>query len=300
MLEHTTTVDTPPERVVVMGAGGFVGGALVRRLTAAGVPVLGLTRREVDLQAPGAATTLAALLRPGDAFVAVAAIAPCKDADMLVDNMVLARALVRALQLAPVAHVVNISSDAVYGDSDEPITESDPLAPGSLHGVMHLARELLFHGAVTAAPLAMLRPSLLYGADDPHNGYGPNRFRRQAAKGETITLFGNGEERRDHVFIDDVAELALRVLLRRSSGALNIATGQVRSFRDIAEKVVRVTSSASLVKGSQRIGPMPHNGFRAFDPSACRRAFPDFRFTSLDEGLQRTSHANGQPAESGV
>ena len=47
--------------------------------------------------------------------------------------------------------------------------------------------------------LAILRPTLIYGAGDPHNGYGPNRFRRLAATGKPIILFGEGEERRDHV-----------------------------------------------------------------------------------------------------
>ena len=219
--------------------------------------------------------------------MAVSALAPCKDADMLVDNMVLARTLVRALQLAPVAHVVNISSDAVYGDSPEPLTEASPLAPESLHGVMHLARELMFRSTVTA-PLVALRPSLLYGAQDPHNGYGPNRFRRLAAQGQAIALFGEGEERRDHVYIDDVAELALRVLLRQSRGALNIATGQVRSFREIAQDVVRIGASASTIHGTPRVGPMPHNGYRAFGIAACQRAFPDFAYTPLEEGLRRS------------
>ncbi len=267
-----------------MGAQGFVGAALMRRLARAGVPALGLGREQVNLLAGGAAQQLASYMRPGDAFVAVSAMAPCKDADMLVHNMVLARALTRALQLVPVAHVVNISSDAVYGDSDRPLSEASPLAPESLHGVMHLARELMFRSTVTA-PLAVLRPSLLYGAQDPHNGYGPNRFRRLAAKGEAIALFGEGEERRDHVYIDDVAELALRVLLRRSRGALNIATGQVRSFRDIAQDVVRLSGSASTLHGTPRVGPMPHNGYRAFDPSATRQAFADFSYTPLEEGL---------------
>src|SRR5256885_1405531 len=81
-----------------------------------------------------------------------------------------------------------------------------------------------FIGAVKA-PLAILRPTLLYGAEDPHNGYGPNRFRRLANAGADITLFGEGEERRDHVLIDDLAEIVLRVLKRRSTGTLNIATG---------------------------------------------------------------------------
>ncbi len=288
MLEHTHATLQAPQRVVVMGARGFVGGAIMRRLAAAGIDALGLGREQVDLQAPGAAEQLAALLRPTDAFVAVSALAPCKDADMLVDNMVLARSLVRALQLAPVAHVVNISSDAVYGDSTEPLTEASPLAPESLHGVMHLARELTFRSTVTA-PLVALRPSLLYGAQDPHNGYGPNRFRRLAAQGQPIALFGEGEERRDHVYIDDVAELVLRVLLRRSRGALNIATGRVRSFRDIAQDVVRIGASASTIHSTPRMGPMPHNGYRAFGIDACQRAFPDFIYTSIEDGLSRSS-----------
>ncbi len=224
------------------------------------------------------------MLRSGDAVVAAAAKAPCKDADMLVENIVMARALAQACSSVDLAHVVNISSDAVYADSPGPLSESSCASPGSLHGVMHLAREVLFANTVKT-PLAILRPSLLYGAGDPHNGYGPNRFRRLAEKGEEIVLFGEGEERRDHVYIDDVAELASRVLHRRSRGVLNIATGTVHSFRDIAGKVVALSGRAVEIRPTARSGPMPHNGYRPFDPAGTMQAFPDFRYTPLDEGL---------------
>lgn len=286
MLEHLNTLKRTPARVVVMGAGGFVGGALTARLTRDGVPVLALGRREIDLLAEDAAVRLAAMLRPDDAFVAVSALAPCRNSEMLVKNMVMARAMVRALVASPVAHVINISSDAVYADNPEPLTESSYTAPGTLHGVMHLAREVMFRVEVPA-PLAILRPSLLYGASDPHNGYGPNRFRRQAQRGEDIVLFGEGEERRDHVFIDDVAEIAAQVLLRKSKGEINVATGEVHSFREIAEKVVRLSGKTIAIKGSPRSGPMPHNGYRPFAITACRNAFPEFRYTPLEEGLAR-------------
>lgn len=286
MLEHLNTLKRTPARVVVMGAGGFVGGALAARLARNGVPVLALGRREIDLLAEDAAERLAAMLRPDDAFVAVSALAPCRNSGMLVKNMVMAQAMVRALVASPVAHVINISSDAVYADSPEPLTESSCTAPGTLHGAMHLAREVMFRVEVPA-PLAILRPSLLYGTRDPHNGYGPNRFRRQAQRGEDIVLFGEGEERRDHVFIDDVAEIAAQMLLRRSKGEINVATGEVHSFREIAEKVVRLSGKTVAIKGSPRSGPMPHNGYRPFEITACRNAFPDFRYTPLEEGLAR-------------
>ena len=127
-------------------------------------------------------------------------------------------------------------------------------APESLHGVMHLAREIMFRSEI-AAPLVTLRPTLIYGAGDPHNGYGPNRFRRLAAKGEPIVLFGKGEERRDHVLIDDVAELAARVIYRRSTGALNVATGVVTGFRDIAEAVVALSGRAVADQGDAALRP---------------------------------------------
>jgi nucleoside-diphosphate-sugar epimerase len=150
---------------------------------------------------------------------------------------------------------------------------------------MHLAREIAFRNAVKA-PLATLRPTLLYGAGDPHNGYGPNRFRRLAEAGEDIVLFGAGEERRDHVLIDDLAEVVLRVLMRRSVGPLNVATGNVYSFRAIADLIAGASPTAVAVKDSARSGPMPHNGYRPFDIAAMRQAFPDFAYVTLPEGLR--------------
>lgn len=290
MLRHLNATPALPRRTVVIGAGGFVGGALMRRLKAAGANALGLTRTDVDLLSTDAADRLAALLKDGDAFVAVSARAPCKDIGMLIENMIMVRAMTDALGRVPVAHVVNISSDAVYADGPVPLTEDTPTAPTSMHGAMHLAREIAFASSVKA-PLAILRPSLLYGADDPHNGYGPNRFRRLANAGEDITLFGEGEERRDHVLIEDVAEIMFRVLARRSTGSLNIATGDVHSFRDVATMAVAAAPRKVAIKASPRSGPMPHNGYRPFDIAACRAAFPDFSYTPMAQGIARAQQS---------
>jgi nucleoside-diphosphate-sugar epimerase len=290
VLEHPRPQPGKPGRVVVIGAAGFVGKAVISRLEHDRVPVVKVTRENVDLAAADAGAKLAALLQPGDAVVAVAARAPCKNADMLIENMAIARSLARALSQPQLSHVINISSDAVYADSDRPLTEASCASPNSLHGVMHLAREVLLAGAIKA-PLAILRPSLLYGAGDPHNGYGPNRFRRLAAKGEDIVLFGEGEERRDHIFIDDLAELVARVLYRRSAGVLNVATGEVHSFMEIARMVVGLSKTKAKIRSSARSGPMPHNGYRAFEVSGCKTAFPDFRFTSLADGLGKAADA---------
>src|SRR5438132_10927964 len=216
MLEHKNAIPAKPVRVVIIGAGGFVGGAIARQLAADGVSVLSLTRKELDLLTADAVAKLKGLLRSGDSVVMVSAIAPAKTVPVLMQNWKIGEAVCSALFDAEIAHVVYISSDAVYADDANPVTERSYLAPSTIHGMMHAARELMLKRA-TRASVAMLRPTLIYGAADPHNGYGPNRFRRQAAKGEPILIFGEGEERRDHVLIDDVAKLASLVLLHRSA-----------------------------------------------------------------------------------
>src|SRR5258708_9426972 len=103
---------------------------------------------------------------------------------------------------------------------------------------MHLTREIILGQAAGPPPFASLRPTLIYGLDDPHNGYGPNSFRRLAAAGKEIVLFGDGEELRNHILIEDVAAWAVRFLLYRSRGTLNAATRQAISFHTIANRTV--------------------------------------------------------------
>jgi nucleoside-diphosphate-sugar epimerase len=275
-----------PDRIVIMGAGGFVGGTLAHVLKKKGANVLALTRNHVDLLTPGAAEKLSSLLAPTDCFVAASAVAPCKNTAMLRSNVIMLAAMVEALQISPVAHVVNIGSDAVFADSETPLTEDSTKAPDTPHGVMHLAREVAF-ASDQSAPLITLRPTLIYGAKDPHNGYGPNRFRRLANEGKTITLFGQGEERRDHVLVDDVAEVAATAIATQATGSLNIASGEVWSFMDIAKMVVEATGTDVAIEGTHRSGPMPHNGYRPFNISRLKATFPELSITPLPDGIKR-------------
>jgi UDP-glucose 4-epimerase len=293
LLTHLTDQPKLSARTVVIGAGGFVGGAIARLVAASGGQVLPLSRQELDLMAPDAAPRLAALLKPGDAVVAAAAKAPCKDMSMMIDNMIMVRAMIDGMRHTHISHLVNISSDAVYADGPVPLSEASPTAPTSMHGAMHLAREIAF-AMEGKAPIATLRPTLIYGPGDPHNGYGPNRFRRLADANEDIVLFGEGEEQRDHIFIDDVAAVALSVLSHRSRGVVNVVTGTIHSFRSLAEQVVAIAPNKVRISGRPRQGPMPHNGYRPFDVAGLRGAFPDLVLTPIETGLAKAQSEGGR------
>lgn len=294
MLTNTHTSPVAPARVVVLGARGFVAAATIRRLETDGVPVLALSSADLDLTEPSSGATLAKMLRDDDALVFVSALTPDRGRDIatMMRNLQMGQQVAAALAARPIAHAVYMSTDAVYDDAANPVRETSCLQPGSgFHGTMHVTREhmLIETLKATKTPLVLLRPSLLFGPGDTHNGYGPNRFVRTALKDQRIALFGGGEERRDHVFIDDLSAITARVLAHRSAGVLNVATGAAHSFAAIAEEVRALCGIPVEIQPSPRVNPITH---RHFDVSALLAAFPDIRFTQLRAGLeQMMTHA---------
>jgi nucleoside-diphosphate-sugar epimerase len=288
MLNHLNEPPLNPARVVLLGAGGFIGRALVSVLQRAGIAVLPISSADLDLATDGAAGRLAAMLQPHDAVVMLAALTPDKrrGPPAFLTNIRMAESLCGALERVTPAHVVYMSSDAVYPTGTGLISETSCAQPDDLYGTMHLAREMMVTSA-TKAPVAVLRSTLVYGAEDTHNSYGPNRLRRMAHKDGKITLFGEGEETRDHILIDDVATLTTLVLRHRSIGTLNLATGRSISYAELARKVAALLDRPIDIVGTSRQTPITH---RHFDVTAIHKAFPTFAFTPLDEGLA-TAHA---------
>lgn len=284
-LNHAFDEDKKPNRVVLIGAGGFVGRVLQGWLDAKAIQTLALTSRTLDLLSPDAGERLRALLDTGDAVVMLSALTPDRGRDVATfqRNIAMAETVCSALRAQPVAHVVYVSSDAVYAMQTQRISEETPAAPEDLYGLMHRARELMFRQAVAGHPLAILRPTMIVGLEDTHDSYGPNRFRRLAMETGCITLGGQGEETRDHIFVDDVATLIGRMLLRRSEGLLNAVTGTSWSFAQVAELVASHVGKADVLF-SPRSQPVTH---RSFDASAIFQAFPDFVPIALPVALDR-------------
>ena len=131
MLKHLHEKPTQPSRVVILGAAGFVASTSHKRLLSLDVSVLPLSRAELDLTSPDAGKQLTSLLTPTDSLLFVAAKAPVKNEAMLIENLHMAEAVCEAVRDVPVQHLVYISSDAVYADSDQPLDESSNAQPDS-------------------------------------------------------------------------------------------------------------------------------------------------------------------------
>jgi nucleoside-diphosphate-sugar epimerase len=276
-----------PDRVLVLGATGFIGRRLADCLDAAAVPCVRVGSADLDLSGRDARARLLTLIQPGDAVVFLSAITRDRGRDVatMMRNLAMGQAVAEALDERPCAHLVYLSSDAAYGDTaPNPITEATPCNPDDLYGVMHLARERMLADVAFRRdlPLLIIRPTMVYGGGDTHGSYGPNRFVRTARADSRVTLFGGGEEIRDFVHVDDVAEALRLALASRCVGVLNVATGVATRFSEVAAAVRRLAGSGVTVEGTGRVQPLRH---RYFDVSALRAAFPDFAPRSLESGL---------------
>jgi nucleoside-diphosphate-sugar epimerase len=225
-------------------------------------------------------------LVPGARVAFVSARAPAKTMAMAMDNLRMAQAACAAFARVRPSYLLYVSSDAVYDDEANPVTEASRVAPSTSHGVMHAAREATFREAMGEVFCA-LRPTLVYGAGDPHSGYGPNRFRREAQAGGPVRIFGEGEERRDHVWIGDVARLGARLIAEARPGAFNAATGRSVDFASVARKVAALAGGVRVESIPRPAGYKAHLLHRHFDVATSFKTYPDFRFADLDEGLAR-------------
>ena len=282
MLAHRNALPENPARVVVLGAGGVLGRALLAQLKQERIAVLGLGSSDIDLASAAAAEKLQDVLKADDAVVFLSALTPDKGRDIatLMTNLRMAEAVAAAVAAVRCRQLVYMSSDAVYPFGSGMLDETSRADSADLYGLMHKAREGMLMSAVPADALAILRCTLVCAADDTHNSYGPNRFRRQAARDGTITLGGEGGETRDHVLADDVAELIGLVLLHRSSGLLNAVSGRSHSFAEVARIVASQFDPPAKVVLAGGASGVTH---RHFNATAVHLAFPNFHFRPLED-----------------
>ena len=270
---------------MLIGATGFIGAVIQRRLDAESIPTLALGSNDLDLLDSAASDRLAEIVRPDDSVVMLSALTPDKGRDIttLMENLVMMQAVCQSLDKSGCGHLVYFSSDAVYETEVSRVTEETPTSPKDLYGTMHYTREIMAR-SLAEIPVLLLRPSIVYGLDDTHNSYGPNRFRRTAKKDGKITLFGDGEEMRDHVHVDDVAALAVLCLLHKSTGTLNIASGNSKSFYEIAEITAKQFDNSIEISTTPRNNPILH---RHYGVTNLIKAFPKFGFMTPEEGIAR-------------
>lgn len=227
-------------------------------------------------------------------------------ADPLLDartNILGLLTLLEACREFAVKKFIFISSGGViYGEPEElPVPEDAPKQPISPYGVAKLASEFYLFSAKQTWGLAYI--ALRYA-----NVYGPRQtpkseanvistFSRQLLQGETVTIFGDGRQTRDFVFVRDVVAANLLATehleeVNRAPArsiddlAFNIGTGQETSVNELLHRFEKALQRKCDARyAPPRPGELQRN---ALDISRARRILRFTPTTALDEGLCET------------
>lgn len=274
-------------RVLVTGAAGFLGNAIVAALAARGDEVMALdlciggdlavlaTRHANVETAVGEVTEwphLASVIRESrpEKIVHCAAIvgvpasvdAPIRTMRVNVEG---ALNLFEAMRLFGVRRMVNISTEEVYGPFTAPVIDEDhPCRPLMAYGISKLAVEQLARSyrQIHGLECIHVRTCWVYGPRLPRPRV-PKILIDAALEGRPLHLPSGADFRVDHVYVDDTVQGVLLALDEENHvhDVYNVATGGAPSLAEIVEIVRELVPGADISVGpgayrfDERIGP---------------------------------------------
>lgn len=277
-------------KYVVIGSKGFIGNAVFKSLlNNCRHQVIGVSRENFDLTCKISIKKLTRLIKEDDVIIFCAAEAPVKNLDMFTNNIIMINELLQHLKSINIKNFVYVSSDAVYSDSMNLINENSETNPDNLHGIMHLTREKVLLNTFPKKHL-IVRPTLIYGYEDPHQGYGPNKFINTSIDNNKIELFGKGEELRDHISIDDVTNLLVNLILENKTGIFNLVSGGLFSFYHIAETISKYANKRGInvdIIYKERTTAIPHNGYRKLCNKKVLNLFRQYKISNFEKNIEK-------------
>ncbi|MGM1044588.1 MAG: NAD-dependent epimerase/dehydratase family protein [Bacillota bacterium] len=247
-------------KTVVTGGAGFIGSHLVNRLVSQSYEVHvidnlttgdpGRLHSEAVLHVTDVGSDQAAtyirLLKPDIVFHLAAQTdvqqsikSPTADAYANIKGTI---NVLEACRAAKVRKIIFASSSEVYGNiAKDVLTEDDPVSPISFYSLSKLAAEqyIRLYKHFYGLEYTILRYSHVYGPRQTTNGEGGviAVFGEQMSSGLPLSIFGDGTQTRDFIYVKDVVEANLAVIDLGHSDTLHVSTGQCTSVNRLVDIV---------------------------------------------------------------
>lgn len=262
------------QTILVTGAAGFIGRHLCAALLARGDAVIGVDNFSCGTREPLPAhrgftldeadvadeAQCSRLCRNVRAIVHLAAFSSvprslADPAQAQRDTEQTTLSLLRAASERLVPRFVLASSSSIYGDARElPVREDAAPAPKSPYAQAKLASEVHLRQAAPGVDGVALRFFNLYGpgqrADSPYAAAVPI-FAARILRGEPVTIFGDGNQTRDFLFVTDAVDAILHALDSRrafAGAAMNIARGEAVSINNLIAEISKAAGRAAQVQ----------------------------------------------------
>jgi UDP-glucose 4-epimerase len=257
-------------RVLVTGASGFIGRALVAALRARNLEVTGMDLQPFpdrsiecvigDLTDVHLVRSLSQ--RPFDVIFHLAArtsvVQSKADPDgVYANNVAATQALLEACRQRGIPSFVFASTNAVVGNSAEPfLSEKSVLRPLTPYGATKAAAEMLCfaYGQSYGMAIASVRLTNVYGPGMSRKDSLIIRLMRAAVSGAAVKIYGDGRQIRDYVYVDDAVAGLMLAWDRKHQGPLVIGSGRSVDVHEVHQLACAATGVEIAVEGSPPVG----------------------------------------------
>jgi GDP-L-fucose synthase len=261
--------------ILVAGATGLAGSAIVRELTRSGRPVVGISSKDVDLLDRNATFDYLNKLKPNiviDAAARVGGISAnnAYPVDFLSENIRIQTNLIDAAHSAKVEKFVFLASSCIYPKHcPQPIKEeyvlTGELEPtNSSYAIAKLAgieliksyRKQFGYKWISVMPTNLYGPNDNFDLESSHVFPALIRKFIEANKSNInlVNLWGTGEPKREFLHVDDLAKAIIFCIETYDSDIhINIGTGIDITIKDLAEKIAEVTGfTGKIIRDTTR------------------------------------------------
>lgn len=307
-------------RVVVTGGAGFIGSHIVEELLSSGYEVMILDNFstghhvniahlpvrvfECDITDPSVIDLIVSL-KPDYIIHQAAQVSVAESVhNILHDENVNVKGslhVIKAAVKASVQKIVFASSAAVYGNPVRlPVTVQHPTQPESPYGLTKLTVEhyLEMANKFYQLPYSILRYSNVYGPRQDAKGEGGvvSIFSEQVKEKTTPTIFGDGEQTRDFIYVKDVAKANVKALKIKENICVNISSNTMLTINELWKKM---KDSAGVELGvhyqEARAGDIRHSILCNLETESILNWKP---VTKLETGLRETLSYSGAVLQS--
>jgi nucleoside-diphosphate-sugar epimerase len=227
-------------RLLVTGAAGFLGAAVVKCARERGLNVVATSRsgaghEHADFSQPMQVEALLDRVQP-DAIVNCAAAVDFQSRELgpLFAVNTLAPALLGRWAAQSRAYLLQVSTTLVHGVRRTAIDPWTPVEPDTAYGHSKALAEGMIRASACSA--GILRLGGIFGIEGPSHLY-LNQALRAAARGELPTLVGSGTARRNYIHVDDAAAAALALVEMRTEGTFTLGGAEVLTVGEMLQAV---------------------------------------------------------------
>ncbi len=190
-----------------------------------------------------------------------------------------------------VKKIIYASSAAVYGNPQYlPVDEKHVVAPMSFYGISKHTPEhyIKTYSDIHGFKYTVLRYANVYGPRQDPKGEGGvvSIFTNKFIAGESPTIFGDGKQTRDFVYVKDIAGANLAAIDKGDNEIINVSTNIPTTVNDISDSMKRAGNfDIEVLYGPARVGDIDHS----YLDNTKGIELLGFKFKySLDEGLKET------------